>query len=53
VSGPALGDAPIEDAYRAQMNAVAQGLEEVFNGDAKGPDRKVGFVLKVFPPSRP
>jgi hypothetical protein len=44
-----LGDAPIEEAHRAQMNAVAQGLEEVFNGSAKGNDRKVGFVLLVFP----
>jgi hypothetical protein len=44
-----LGDAPIEDAQRAQMNAVAQGLEKIFNGDAKGDDRAVGFVLLVFP----
>ena len=31
------------------MNDVARGLDEVFNGDAKGSDRKVGFVLLVFP----
>jgi hypothetical protein len=43
-----LGDAPIEETYRAQMNAVAQGLDQIFNGDAKGPDRRVGFVLLVF-----
>jgi predicted component of type VI protein secretion system len=43
-----LGDAPIEAAYREQMNAVARGLDEIFNGDAKGPARKVGFVLMVF-----
>jgi hypothetical protein len=44
-----LGDAPIEEAYHAQMNAVAAGLDQIFNGDAKAPDKKVGFVLLVFP----
>ena len=43
-----LGDAPIEEAYREQMNAVAAGLDEFFNGPAKGADRKVGFVLMLF-----
>jgi hypothetical protein len=44
-----LGDAPIEDEYRAKMNAIAAALDEMFNGAAKGADRKVGFVLLVFP----
>lgn len=44
-----LGDAPIQQEYRDQMNAIARGLDEVFNGDAKGADRKTGFVLLVFP----
>ena len=44
-----LGDAPIEQEYRDQMIAVARGLDEIFNGDAKGADRKAGFVLLVFP----
>jgi hypothetical protein len=44
-----LGDAPIEEAYIAQMQAVAQGLNEVFNGDLKGQARHTGFVLLVFP----
>lgn len=44
-----LGSAPIQEEYRAQMNAVARVLDEVFNGDARGADRKVGFVLLVFP----
>jgi citrate lyase alpha subunit len=44
-----LGDAPIEAQYYDQMVAVAQGLNEFFNGEAKGDDRKVGFVLMVFP----
>lgn len=44
-----LGDAPIEDAYRLKMNAVAAGLDDIFNDEAKGDKREVGFVLMVFP----
>ena len=44
-----LGDAPIQPEYYVQMNAIAQGLDDVFNGDAKGDARQVGFVLLVFP----
>jgi hypothetical protein len=44
-----LGDAPIEDKYRDKMVAIAQGLDELLNGEAKGPARKTGFVLLVFP----
>lgn len=44
-----LGDAPVEEEYHARMTAVARTVDEFFNGDAKGPDRKVGFVLLVFP----
>jgi hypothetical protein len=44
-----LGDAPIEPDYREKMVAVAQALDELFNGDVKGPARKTGFVLLVFP----
>ncbi len=43
-----LGDAPIEPAYREMMNAVAHALDQTFNGDAKGNDKKVGFVLLLF-----
>jgi hypothetical protein len=43
-----LGDAPIEAEYREKMNAVALTLDEFFNGDARGDDRKVGFVLLLF-----
>jgi hypothetical protein len=43
------GDAPIEQRYRDQMNAVAQALDETFNGGTKGSARKTGFVLMVFP----
>jgi hypothetical protein len=44
-----LGDAPIEPQYRDLMNRLAGALDEAFNGVAKGNDRKVGFVLLVFP----
>ena len=43
-----LGDAPIEPTYHEQMNALAGFLDEQFNGDAKGKDKKVGFVLMLF-----
>ena len=44
-----LGDAPIEPQYVESMQAIAQVLNETFNGEAKGKDRKTGFVLMVFP----
>ena len=43
-----LGDAPIEPDYVEQMNALAGAIDEMFNGDLKGGDRKVGFVMLVF-----
>ena len=44
-----LGDLPIQSQYHEQMNAVAKGLDQIFNGEAHGPDRKTGFVLLIFP----
>ena len=44
-----LGDAQIEAAYREQMNAIASGLDEIFNPGKKGEARETGFVLLVFP----
>ena len=41
--------AEIDPAYRDMMNAVAESLDEVFNGTAKGKARKVGFTLLVYP----
>ena len=43
-----LGDAPIEDAYRAKMNFLAEQMDHFFNGDLRGEDRQVGFVLLVL-----
>ena len=44
-----LGDGPIEDRYRRMMEAIAKGLDEIFNGEERGNDREVVFVLLVFP----
>ncbi len=44
-----LGDAPIQERYRAQMSALAQTLDTFFNGEARGAGRQTGFVLLVFP----
>jgi hypothetical protein len=44
-----LGDRPIEPEYRAKMNELAYLLDGYFNAPAKGADRKVGFILLVFP----
>lgn len=46
---PELGDAPIEDEYRLVMNALANGIDEILNGNLKGSTRTTGFVLLVFP----
>lgn len=44
-----LGDAPVEQEYHDKMVAIVQVLDELFNGEAKGDARQVGFVLMVFP----
>jgi hypothetical protein len=46
---PMLGDAPIEERFRAMMNMMAEVNDSLLNGPAKGTDRKNGFVLLVFP----
>jgi hypothetical protein len=43
-----LGDAPISADQHKNMNALAAGIDRIFNGDAKGADRKIGFVLLQF-----
>lgn len=44
-----LGDAPIEPKHHELMNRIARGLDEAFNGEARGADRQTGFILLVFP----
>jgi len=36
---------PIEEEQRLLMNALAEGIDKLFNGDRKGHDRKMCFVL--------
>lgn len=44
-----LGDGPIQADLLGVMNALARGLDDALNGDLRGADRKVGFVLLAFP----
>lgn len=44
-----LGDAPIQEQYRQNMLAIAEALDETFNGEKRGKERETGFVLLVFP----
>jgi hypothetical protein len=44
-----LGDQALQPEYKEKMVALAQAVDELFNGEAKGKDKKVGFVLLVFP----
>lgn len=44
-----LGDGPIEEQYRQQMQAIAQVLDDFLNDNKRGDKRKTGFVLLVFP----
>lgn len=45
-----LGSGPIEPRFIEQMNVLARFLDDQFNGEGvRGADRKVGFVLLVFP----
>jgi hypothetical protein len=32
-----------------QTRGIAHALEQIFNGDKRGDERKTGFVLLVFP----
>ena len=48
MSDPTLGDAPIEPEYIEKMNLLAASIDRLFNGEARGKDRKVGFMLMVF-----
>ena len=46
---PELGSAPIEEKFRANMQVLARVIDDLFNGEKRGADREVGFVLLVFP----
>lgn len=38
----------IDPKYHAAMNRLAPMIDQFFNGDTTGDDRKVGFFLGVF-----
>lgn len=42
-------DEPIEPRFEDTMRALAEALDEALNGDDKGKDRSVGFILMVYP----
>jgi hypothetical protein len=43
-----MSEEPIQEKYRKQMNAIAEVLDEVFNGSLKREERKVGWALLTF-----
>ena len=40
---------PIQPEYHAQMQALAEAIDQIFNGNLKHPQKGAGFVLLVFP----
>jgi len=40
---------PIDPTFRKQMNDLARGLDQIFNGTKQGKSREVAFVLLVTP----
>jgi hypothetical protein len=44
-----LGDGPIEQQYRDQMNSLARAIDQFFNGNGDGETKKTGFILMIFP----
>jgi len=44
-----LGDAPIQPEFREMMNDLAKRLDKFLNGEAKGKERKNGFILMIYP----
>lgn len=42
-----IGDAPVEERYRAEMEAIVRSIDQLFNGPVR--PRKTGFILLVFP----
>ncbi len=45
----ALGDGPVEEAYREKMTKLVKAIDEYLNVGQHGNDRAAGFVLLVFP----
>ena len=45
---PLEAEGPIEPEFEAKMRSLANLLEDVFNGELTGNDRRVGFALLLF-----
>lgn len=41
--------APIDERFIKVMNDLAADLDHLFNGGLKGEDRRIGFLLCVYP----
>lgn len=41
-----MADAPIQQQYREMMNGLAEGIDDVLNGNTK--PKKIGFALFMF-----
>lgn len=48
-----LGSGPIDPQFRQMMNHLAINLDKILNDDRGGADRETGFVLLVFPFTKP
>ena len=43
-----LGDGPVQKEYIEKMQDLARFIDGMFNGELRGADRTVGFVLMVY-----
>ena len=48
-----IGDGPIQQEYVLMMDAVAEAVHEMFNGQVPISEAKTGFVLLVFAKGEP
>ncbi len=44
---------PPTEADANTMTAIRETLDDVFNGQARGPEKKTGFIVLVFPIGQP
>lgn len=45
---PELGDAPVERRFAETMTVAMGAVDKLFNGTARGKDKKIGIVMLVF-----
>lgn len=44
-----IGSGPIQASLQEKLHAVAAVIDEFFNGEKRGKDAEVGFVIMAFP----